>query len=268
MNILNTTINNQKAYSYKSKSLFDQMNKKVEVSKELPDEFIKNFDKENKKRVVASSIIGSLAGIAVAVGTIFALARGKNPAATLKNLHYEEPQIIAIGAGSILGGLAGGLLADKNENNKKEKLREASQQFFGNVLCPVGILAASSKLLEKSGFRLPQINSSSKPAKIANAVLSALPRFVVTVASLVTGMEVGNAVMNKVNNKVFKEEVKHDVNPEDYLMHADDLCLTANMLLKDAKTISRLTSKVIPLTFIVAGSKTGMKENDSQNPIQ
>lgn len=268
MNILNTTINNPSTYSSKSKTLFEQMNKGVEISKELPDEFIKESDKSNKKRVVASSIIGSLVGIGAALAAVFAVAKGKNPAATLKNLHYDEPQIIAIGAGSILGGLTGGLIADKNKDNKKEKLREASQQFFGNVLFPVGFLAASSKLLEKSGFKLPQINSSSKPAKIANTVLGALPRFAVTVASLVAGMEVGNAVMNKVNNKVFKEEVKHDVNPEDYLMHADDLCLTANMLLKDAKTISKLTSKVIPLTFIVAGSKTGMKENDSQNPIQ
>ena len=66
--------------------------------------------------------------------------------------------------------------------------------------------------------------------------------------------------MNKVNNKVFKEEVKHEVEAEDYLVHADDIFLATNMLLKDAKAISNVTSKILPATFIVAGSKTGMQK--------
>lgn len=262
MNILNATLNNKNAYSWKSHTLYNQMNKQVGISQSQNDEFVKNSDKKNRQKVVLSSIMGSLGGIASAVGIIYSLAKRKNPAAKLKNIHYEEPQIIAIGAGSVLGGLFGGLLADKNKENKKEKLREASQQFFGNILAPLGVLAASSKLLEKSGFALPKIPSDSKPAKMANAVLGVLPRFVVTVGSLVAGMEVGNLVMNKINNKLFKEDEKHEVNPVDYLMHTDDLCLTANMLLKDTKSVSKITSKVIPLTFIVAGSKTGMKEEN------
>lgn len=218
--------------------------------------------KNNKRKIVAASVAGSAVGIAGAVTGIYAMAKKGNPALTLKKLAYDEKDILLIGAGSVLGGLAGGLLADNNKENVKPKLREASQQFFGNILFPIGIMAAGNKVLEKTNFKLPKINSDSKPAKIANGVLAVLPKVAVTVASLVGGMEIGNKVMNKVNNKIFKEEVKHDVNVEDYFVHADDLCLTANMLLKDAKLISRLTSKVLPATFIVAGSKTGMQGVD------
>ena len=49
----------------------------------------------------------------------------------------KEKDVLLIGAGSVLGGLTGGLLTDKDPKNKVPKLREASQQFFGNTLFPV-----------------------------------------------------------------------------------------------------------------------------------
>lgn len=215
-----------------------------------------------KRKVAAASIAGSAIGIAASVAGIYTLAKKGNPALTLKKLSYDEKDVLIIGAGSVLGGLAGGIVADRNKENVKPKLREASQQFFGNMLFPLGFLSIGNNILEKTKFKLPKINSNSKPARIVNGVFSLLPKVAVTVASLVGGMEIGNNVMNKVNNKIFKEDVKHEVNIEDYFVHADDLCLTANMLLKDAKLISRLTSKVLPATFIVAGSKTGMQASE------
>ena len=218
-------------------------------------------EKNYKRKIAAASIAGSAIGIAGSVAGIYAMAKKGNPALTLKKLAYDEKDVLLIGAGSVIGGLSGGLIADRNKENVKPKLREASQQFFGNILCPIGFSAAGHKILEKTNFKLPKINSNSKVAKAFNVVTSVLPKVAVTVISLVGGMEIGNKIMNKVNNKIFKEEVKHEVNVEDYFVHADDLCLTANMLLKDAKLISRLTSKVLPATFIVAGSKTGMQES-------
>ena len=216
-------------------------------------------EKNYKRKIAAASIAGSAIGIAGSVAGIYAMAKKGNPALTLKKLAYDEKDVLLIGAGSVIGGLAGGLAADRKKENVKPKLREASQQFFGNMLCPIGLMGLGNKVLEKTNFKLPKINSASKPAQALNGVLSVLPKAVVTVASLVAGMEIGNKIMNKVNNKIFKEDVKHNVNVEDYFVHADDLCLTANMLLKDARVISRLTSKVLPATFIVAGSKTGMQ---------
>ncbi|MCD7780482.1 MAG: hypothetical protein LUH05_07415 [Candidatus Gastranaerophilales bacterium] len=227
-----------------------------------------NYDKDkNRKTVKAASIAGSAIGIAGAVAGVYAMAKKGNPAVSMKNFAYSEKDALMIGAGSVLGGLTGGLIADKNKENTKPKLREASQQFLGNMACPLGLLAASNKLLEKTNFKLPKINSASKPAKIANGVLNVLPKAAVTIGSLVGGMEIGNKIMNKVNDKVFKEEVKHDVKPEDFLVHTDDLCLAASMLLKDAKSVTTVTSKVLPASFIVAGAKTGIQEKSiDQNP--
>ncbi len=215
--------------------------------------------KEYRKKVNAASIAGSAIGIAGAVAGVYAMAKKGNPALSLKNLSYEEKDVLLIGAGSVLGGLTGGLLADKDKNNIKPKLREATQQFVGNMVFPIGLLAAGNKILDKTGFQLPQIPANFKYAKAANGILSVLPKIAVTVGALFGGMNIGNKVMNKVNNTIFKEEVKHEVEPEDFLVHADDLCLAANMLLKDAKSVSAITSKVLPATFIVAGSKVGMQ---------
>ncbi len=208
--------------------------------------------KTNKKRVTAASIAGSAIGIGAAVAGVYAMAKRRNPMTTLKNLTYEEGDVLLIGAGSVLGGLTGGLMADKNKNNKTLKLREASQQFIGNMVFPISILAGANKLLNKYVIKSLE-NLSARDMVIKTAVC---------IASLVGGMELGNAVMNRVNNKIFKEEIKHDVHAEDYLVHADDLCLTANMVLKDFKQISAITSKILPLTFIVAGSKTGMQQSE------
>ncbi len=217
----------------------------------------------NKKKIKAGAIIGSAAGIAASVAGVYLHAKKGNPAASIKNLAYSEADVLLIGAGSVLGGLAGGVISDKKPENVKPKLREASQQFIGNMVFPIGTMALGHKLLDKANIKMPQIPSTSKIAQTANTALKVLPKTVVTVASLMGGMEIGNKVMNKINNKVFKEEVHHDVKPEDYLVHADDICLTANMVLKDTKAISAVTSKVLPLTFLVSGAKTGIQQASS-----
>ena len=229
------------------------------------DTIPKQQTKSNRKKVAIGSVVGSTIGIAGEVAGVYAMARKGNPGLAKKNLKYNEKDAFIIGTGAVLGGLVGGLAVDRDKNNVKPKLRESLKQLVGNMVFPLGTLAIGNKILEKSKFKMPNIKSSSKPAKIANTVLNALPRVVVTTVSLMGGMEIGNKVMNKVNNKIFKEQKKPKMaRPEDYLVHSDDVILTANMLLKDAKNLSRLTSKILPLTFIVAGSKSGMKQNDNK----
>ena len=221
-----------------------------------------NNQRKNKAVVTAASIAGSALGVAGTVAGLYAIAKKGNPATSLLNLKYAEKDALLIGAGSIVGGLAGGLIADHNKENINPKLREASQQFVGNTLFPIVTSAFANKALDKSGFKLPQINSTSKIAKIANVALAAAPKVVVTLASLIGGMQVGNKLMNTVNNKIFKEDVKHSIAPEDMLVHSDDICLTANMLLKDTKVISSITSKALPLTMIILGAKAGMQQKE------
>ena len=54
----------------------------------------------------------------------------------LAKVHYEWPEVVAIGAGSCLGGLVGGYLIDKDKENRKVKQREAIMHF-GNIAIPI-----------------------------------------------------------------------------------------------------------------------------------
>ena len=210
-----------------------------------------------RKKVIAASAIGSAIGIAGAVAGVYSLAKKGNPSVSIKNLTYNEKDILMIGAGSILGGLTGGLLSDKHKENKIPKLREASLQFFGSLACPLGILAVANNLLEKSGFEMPKLSGTSKLVKHSNVVLSTLPKILVTIGSLVAGMNIGNRIMNKVNNKIFDQKENREVHASDYLVHADDICVAASLLLKDNKSIAAITSKALPASFILAGTKAG-----------
>ncbi len=216
--------------------------------------------KSSFQKVKAASIAGSAIGIASAVLCVYSACKKKNPSLLPYKMSYSEAGALCIGFGSVLGGLIGGLTADKDKKNIKPKLREASQQFVGNMVFPLGTLALGNKLLKKINIKMPQIKSATAFAKYANNFINVLPKAVMTVSALVLGMETGNKVINIVNNKLFKEEVKHDVKAEDYLVHADDICITANMLLKDVKSITSVTSTLLPLSFIVSGSKTGIQQ--------
>ena len=221
----------------------------------------------NRAKVVLSSVAGSAIGIAGAVAGVYAMAKKGNPAATLKNLKYAEKDVVLLATGSVLGGLAGGLIADKNKENVKPKLREATQQLVGSTFFPVATLTVGMDLLERTKFQLPKFKSTSKPAKVANALLGVLPRVVVTLVSLFGGAHLGNKVVNDFNNFVFKENVKHDVKPEDMLVHADDLCLAGSMVLKDVKNLSNLVCSALPATFLVSGIKTGIQQKQPDKEI-
>ena len=216
----------------------------------------------NRTKVAVASTVGSAVGIAASVAGIYAMAKKGNPALALRNLMYKEKDVFILGTGAIAGGLAGGLIADKNKENVVPKVREAAQQMIGNTLFPVSFLAVGNKILEKTNLKLPKLKSSSKPAQVINTVLSALPKIVVTLASLTAGAQVGNKVVNTVNNKIFKEDVKRVVAAEDMLVHTDDICLATSMLAKNTPKIASFSNAILPATFIVAGAKTGMQQKE------
>ena len=213
------------------------------------------------KKQYLFSTIGSSIGIACALGYAYKSKKQTNPFVSLKNMSYDEKDILAIGAGAILGGLSGGMAIDKNNNIAK--LREASSQFFGSLLCPVGLLMAAENVLDKSEFKFKKLNGNSKFIKHTNNFLSALPKIAVTIGSLVVGMNVGNSIMNKINNKIFGEAQYRKVETSDYLIHSDDLCVALSLLLKDSKGIQSFMAKALPASFVLAGVKTGIANNSS-----
>lgn len=220
---------------------------------------------KNIKKIKTASAAGAAIGIAAAVSGVYAAAEKSSAGRLLKNFSYNEKDILLIGAGSILGGLSGGIYADKD--NIKAKLKEASMQFFGCLLCPLAFLAAGGKLLEKSKFELPKLKGASNAVKCLNQISGALPKIAVTAGSLVLGMHTGSKIMNKLHGRIFKDTKTRDVHASDYLVHTDDMCTAACLLLKDSKTLSALTSKALPLSFLPAGINAGAASEEAPHSM-
>lgn len=220
---------------------------------------IDNHTQKQNKKVKVASLVGSSIGIAAAVASIAQKAKKGEAPVKFSQIEYHTKDILKLGAASVVGGLAGGVMTDK-DSNKKAKLREAIHQFGGNILVPVSMLALNTKLLDRSGFKLPTFKSAGKAAKVANRVLGGLPGVAVTIASLVTGMEIGNKIFNKISDKIFHEKEKREVKPSDYSAHIDDMCMASSLIFKGPQ-VQQITNKLLPLSFLIAGFQTGTHEN-------
>lgn len=236
----------------------------------------------NDRKVKVASLVGSATGIAIILGGILTKNHKKmlnetaaeaqklgvavetllkekaaKSAGKIKPLPLDKPEdLLKLAAGSILGGLTGGLLTDKKEN-AKPKVRESLQQFFGNITIPVSILALNMHLLDKSKFSMPLLKATRKYANKLNPVIKEVPRIGITIASLFGGLALGNKVMNKVNDKIFKGKENREVKPSDFSAHADDLCFASSFIFKDGSAIKGVISRILPATFLVAGYEAG-----------
>lgn len=155
----------------------------------------------------------------------------------LNNVKYEMKEVIAIGAGSCLGGLAGGYLIDKDKENRKAKNREALMHF-GNISIPivtVGVLV--DKVFEKSG---------------------AIQKALAGLLGVTAGIFIANIIMNKLCNFLFQDKSnERGVELTDLPAHMDDVVVAANYI-SDAKPI-KLLGRIIPLALMVAGNEIGTK---------
>ena len=216
--------------------------------------------KKIDKKVIVGATVGSALGIAGAVAGVYHMAKKGDPKLLLRNLAYAEKDVLLIGAGSVLGGLTGGLLTDKEKKNTVPKIREATEQMVGCIALPVGLLAAGNKLLDKANIKMPQLKSASTMAGYINNALKHLPKVLTTLGCLVAGMFLGHEITEKISNKIFKEEKNTKVEAKDFLVHTDDLCVAASLIFKDTEKISKVTNKILPLSFILSGIKTGTRK--------
>lgn len=228
-----------------------------------------------KAVVLSTSVVGAgavLAGLAKHKG--FSL----NPAKIIKTpikdwalfkykkgtnaIEYEEPQIIAVAAGSVAGGFVGGLIADKD--NIKAKKREVLNQILGNVLVPVGCVGLSSRLYEKYSKSIvnmmPQINKDTKFAKGFNQVSKNLPSGLATIIALGIGIFAGNRVSNLINEKLYHKKVDRNIKATDFAPHIDDVCMATSLMNKESEFGAKL-GRVIPFALLVPGYQTGTAQD-------
>ena len=102
----------------------------------------------------------------------------------LANVKFHDKEVITIGAGSCIGGLAGGYMVDKNPENRKAKRRETVMQL-GNISIPIITVETFAKFGKKFG----------KLAQAASAI-----------AGIFTGVYVANILMNKLGNLLFRNK--------------------------------------------------------------
>ncbi len=221
-------------------------------------EFLSN---KQKWAILGSSAAGMTAGLALC-------ARRQNlnifKWSEFKQIKIESLEILALAAGSLVGGLAGGIAVDKT--NKRDKIKETLQQFVGNIVFPISFVAggnwAYDKIVKKTGFKMPDVNN-----KALNAILKAFPPVAVVLGSLAIGIKVGNEVANNMNNKIFVENEDRDIKLTDFAAHVDDTLLGASLVAQNltpanataasSGAISAVASRLIPPALVIPGYMAG-----------
>ena len=159
---------------------------------------------------------------------------------------YKEKEILKIAAGSIGGGLLGGILLDKKENIKA-KLREGLVQSVGNILIPIGFVSGGIGLLKK--FK-PSVLTGPNTAK--NGII----KVAITALSLGSGVLLGNKVANSLSEKIFGAKEERKIKKGDLAPHIDDLCLAATLIAENS-VVGKTVSRIIPAALMIAGISTG-----------
>lgn len=173
----------------------------------------------------------------------------------LMKADYKSKEVIAMGIGSILGGLAGGALFD-DKKNMNAKVREGIVQI-ANISFPivsVEALTYCGDMLSKK--MLPEWLSSGN---IVKKTAAKLPAALGAMTGLVIGMQVGNKCSNKFNEKVFHKKDNRPVVWKDFSAHLDDIAVASTFVAPD-NILTKLVSRAIPAALFVPGYETGTKK--------
>lgn len=156
----------------------------------------------------------------------------------LATTDFEAKEVIAMGAGSCIGGLAGGYIVDKNPENRKAKRRETLMQI-GNVSFPI----LTVHLLVKKVFK----NSSEGIRTLAG------------LGGVVIGVALSNLIMNQINHLIFKEKdgENRKMKFTDFSAHLDDLVVAATYISK--ADIVHAIGRLVPAALVIPGLEVANK---------
>lgn len=157
-------------------------------------------------------------------------------------------EMLILGTGSILGGLTGGIIADKDRNgqNTKNKVKEGIYQFT-NVAVPASLVTGLIKLVEKS--------------KISNPRTTQIAKMGAVVTGIGGGMAISTLLSNKINSSVVDNSTqsKRSIKLKDGIMQLDDALLA--LILAWPKLAGKLcVDKIMPLLFLTCGYEVGKQK--------
>ena len=213
------------------------------------------YNNKEKYIVAGTTALGVFAGMAC-----HAKYKGYslNPKKMFKNIKnsywnkidFDDVPVIAMGAGSCLGGLTGGFLIDKDKENRKAKLREALLQMT-NVSLPIIFTVYGAKLGRKIGNKYWDKN---RP-KDLYTFRTKIPQAVAAITSLFAGVFTANVVANKINEKIFNQGKGRPVQASDFSAHLDDFCVAAKQITDSKPT--HYISRLVPFALMIAGNEVG-----------
>lgn len=164
----------------------------------------------------------------------------------LKTTEMKATEVVSMGIGTCLGGLAGGYIIDKNPINRKAKRREAVMQI-GNISIPILTVAGANKLCNK-------LNISIETAKGKTF------RTIASLGAIVGGIYLANFAMNKISNKIFHESTnERGVKGTDLFPHIDDVVASAQYIAPKSNFAHKV-ARIVPFALMVAGNEVGNKK--------
>ena len=205
------------------------------------------YTPKEKAIIAGMSILGVLGSLAIlAKGAKYSLKPSKMfkdiKNSYLANADFEAKEVIAMGAGSCLGGLAAGFMVDKNKANRRAKLRESLMQI-GNVSIPI----LTVHLMTKNIF-----------GKASEGV-----RAFAGLGGVAIGVLLANFVMNRLNNLIFKEPVGEGrkIKITDFSAHLDDVVVAAHYIAPQSKIVHAI-GRIVPAALVIPGLEVGSKKAD------
>lgn len=164
----------------------------------------------------------------------------------LKTMPIKFTEVVTMGLGTCLGGLAGGYLIDSNPVNRQAKRREAIMQM-GNITIPIGTVK-----LADIALNLLKVGKDSIKQKSIRAITS--------LGAIIAGIYLANYAMNKVSNVIFKEDSnERGVKGTDLFPHIDDVLSSGEYILENNKYI-RSIGRIVPFALMVPGNEIGNKK--------
>ena len=162
-------------------------------------------------------------------------------------VEFDEAPIIAIGAGSCLGGLVGGCIVDKDTENRKAKLRETLLQI-ANISIPIIFVVQAAKLGKKLGKKFFEKGAEE-------TIRTKIPKAIFGIAGLFAGVFSANIIANKINEYIFHRGKGRSVQASDFSAHLDDFCASAQQIYEGG--IVHAISRFVPIALMVAGNEVG-----------
>ena len=206
-----------------------------------------------------------LVGLTTAAGTLSGMALlakyegySLNPKRMFKNIknsfwakrEFETLPVLSLGAGSCLGGLAGGYMIDKNKENRKAKKREALLQMT-NISLPIIFTSFFANVGKKLGNKYWD---KSRPNNL-QTFRTKLPQGVLAITGLILGVFTANVVGNKINEHIYHQGKGRPVQATDFSAHLDDICMAAQKI--SSADIVRWITRIVPFALMIAGNEVG-----------